>query len=113
MKLKQIPGKAVRTLTRDQFWWFLSQESLLTRLPPNSPDYTTLLKEGRRIKQEKAYSYLKLMCAGVPQGSILGAILYVLYTRRIPFLEHETIAMFANDIRAILAVSEIFKLMLI
>ena len=42
-----------------------------------------------RIKQEEAYSGLKDIQAGVPRGSVLGPILYVLYTRDIPELEHE------------------------
>lgn len=37
-----------------------------------------------RIKQEKAYSDLKKIKAEVPQSSVLGPILYLLYTYDIP-----------------------------
>lgn len=50
-----------------------------------------------RIKQEDAYSELKETRAGVSQGSVLGPVLYLLYTSDIPDLDHETIATFADD----------------
>ena len=56
-----------------------------------------------RIKQEESYSELKEINAGVPQGSVLGPVLYLLYTCDIPKLENDTIATFADD-TAILAV---------
>lgn len=58
-----------------------------------------------RIKHEQAYSDLKEIKAGVPQGSVLGPILYLLYTSDIPVLEHETIATFADD-TAVIAVGK-------
>jgi len=56
-----------------------------------------------RIKQEESYSALMEIKAGVPQGSVLGPVLYLLYTCDIPKLENNTIATFADD-TAILAV---------
>lgn len=56
-----------------------------------------------RIRQEDAYSELKKIKAGVPQGSVLGPVLYLLYTSDIPALENNTIATFADD-TAIMAV---------
>ena len=56
-----------------------------------------------RIKQEESYSEIKEIKAGVPQGSVLGPVLYLLYTCDIPKLENDTIATFADD-TAILAV---------
>lgn len=56
-----------------------------------------------RVKQEDAYTDLRPIGAGVPQGSVLGPVLYVLYTCDIPILEHNTIATFADD-TAVLAV---------
>ena len=50
-----------------------------------------------RIKQEEAYSGLKDIQAGVPQGSVLGPIMYVLYTSDIPELEQGILAPFADD----------------
>jgi hypothetical protein len=56
-----------------------------------------------RVKQEEAYSTIKEIKAGVPQGSVLGPILYLLYTWDIPQIEDITTATFADD-TAILAV---------
>ncbi|KAL1487554.1 hypothetical protein ABEB36_015773 [Hypothenemus hampei] len=56
-----------------------------------------------RIKQEDTYSELKEIKAGVPQGSVLGPVLYLVYTSDIPKLENDTIATFADD-TAIMAV---------
>lgn len=58
-----------------------------------------------RIKQEDSYSKLKDIKAGVPQGSVLGPILYLLYTSDLPTLENNTVATFADD-TAILAVGK-------
>ena len=56
-----------------------------------------------RIKYEDEYSKLNKIEAGVPQGSVLGPILYLLYTRDIPENNEVTIATFADD-TAIMAV---------
>ena len=56
-----------------------------------------------RIRQEDAYSDYKNINAGVPQGSVLGPILYLLFTSDIPKLENNIIATFADD-TAIMAV---------
>lgn len=50
-----------------------------------------------RIKHEDAYSELQEICAGVPQGSVLGPVLYLLYTSDMPEEEENTIATFADD----------------
>ena len=55
------------------------------------------------IKQGDAYSELKEIKAGMPQGSVLGPVLYLLYTSDLPKLENSTVASFADD-TAILAV---------
>jgi hypothetical protein len=55
-----------------------------------------------RVKCEGEYSELKKISAGVPQGSVLGPVLYLLYTRDLPTVEDATIATFADD-TAILA----------
>lgn len=50
-----------------------------------------------RIRQEDAYSEINEIKAGVPQGSVLGPVLYLLYTSDIPELDNNTIATFADD----------------
>lgn len=50
-----------------------------------------------RIKYHDSYSNLKLIQAGVPQGSILGPILYLIYTYDIPCPRDSMIATFADD----------------
>ena len=58
-----------------------------------------------RIKQDDDYSELKEIKAGVPQGSVLGPVLYLLYTSDIPDLDHNIMATFADD-TAIIAVGK-------
>lgn len=58
-----------------------------------------------RIKHEDAYSDAYRIYAGVPQGSVLGPLLYVLFTSDLPEREENTLATFADD-TAVLAVGE-------
>ena len=51
-----------------------------------------------RIKQGDAHSELKEIKAEVPQGSVLGPVLYLLYTSDLQKLENSTVATFADDI---------------
>jgi hypothetical protein len=50
-----------------------------------------------RIKQEEAYSDLKEIKAGVPQGSAPGPVRYVLCTSDLPKPQSNTVVTFADD----------------
>lgn len=50
-----------------------------------------------RVRHEDSYSELKEISAGVPQGSVLGPLLYLLYTSDLPDMEEAVIATFADD----------------
>lgn len=56
-----------------------------------------------RVKQEDDYSELREVRAGVPQGSVLGPILYLLFTCDLPQPENVSVATFADD-TAIMAI---------
>jgi hypothetical protein len=50
-----------------------------------------------RVKFENEYSGSKQIKAGVPQGSVFGPILYLLYTSDIPTTEDTLLATFADN----------------
>jgi hypothetical protein len=58
-----------------------------------------------RIKQRNRYSKLKEINAGVPQGNVLGPVLYLLYTYDVPQIANTKIVTFAEDTAA-MAVGE-------
>lgn len=49
------------------------------------------------VKYEDEHSSLSEISSGVPQGSVLGPILYLLYTADLPLNDHTTIATYADD----------------
>jgi hypothetical protein len=57
------------------------------------------------VKHKDSYSELKLVKAGVPQGSVLGLILYLLYINDMQTTLNSTMAMFADD-TAVMAIGE-------
>jgi hypothetical protein len=58
-----------------------------------------------RVKHEDSYSELKLIKAGVPRGSVLGSVLYLLYINDVPTTLNSTMARFADD-TAVMAIGE-------
>ena len=50
-----------------------------------------------KVKVKNSYSTIKTIAAGVPQGSILGPILYIIYNNDIPKNSKTKLAIFADD----------------
>ena len=61
-----------------------------------------------RVKQDYVYSNLQIIQSCVPQGSILGPILYLLYTYDLPTDGNYFTATFADD-TALLALEDTVK----
>lgn len=103
---KQYCSAAFLDITQafDKVW----HVGLLYKIKKNLPDtYYRVLKsylENRhfQVKLSSAYTKLFPIAAGVPQGSVLGPLLYLLYTADLPKTDSATIATFADD-TAILA----------
>lgn len=62
-----------------------------------------------RVREENEYSSLKDIKAGVPQGSILGPILYLIYTSDLPEMENIKVATFADDTSLMATGRDVFE----
>ena len=83
----------------DKVWHEGLNHKLRTILPKQSAEIleSYLTERFFRIKQGDACSELKEIKEGVPQGSVLGPVLYLLYTSDLPELENSIVATFADD----------------
>ena len=83
----------------DKVWHEGLDYKLRCHLPKAFCDFLFCYMQERtfRVRQQDSYSCLKPIRAGVPQGSILGPILYLLYTSDIPTGPGYYIATFADD----------------
>jgi hypothetical protein len=83
----------------DRVWHKGLEYKLSSLLPKQYSNILTSYIRERifRLKFEDEYSGIKQIKAGVPQGSELGPILYLLYTSDIPTTEHTLLATFADD----------------
>jgi hypothetical protein len=93
----------------DRVW----HEGLLHKIELLLPsDYSQLLNSyltdrNFRVKQGEMYSELKPIKAGVPQGSVLGPVLYLLYRSDIPQPVGTTVANFADDTTIMAVVADV------
>jgi hypothetical protein len=91
----------------DKVWY----EGLLYKLKTLFPDSiyrilkSYLTNRHFLIKYREAYTSLHAVLSGVPQGCVLGPLLYLLYTADIPTTAKSITATFADD-TAILTVHE-------
>lgn len=81
-------------------------------LPEDYAEFSSSYIDGRlfRVKHENEYSELKEIDAGVPQGSVIGPVLYLIYTCDVPVIEDEnvTVGTYVDD-TTFLAVGEDLK----
>ena len=76
-------------------------EGLLYKLKHNlrAPYYSVCYLQYRKfhVKVDGELSKILNMKRGVPQGSVLGPILYTIYTSNIPLVDNITLATYADD----------------
>lgn len=96
-----------RLLTRLFVWHTGLLHKISEHFPKQLSELLGSYLTGRmfRVKFDNEFSELKEINAGVPQGSVLGPILYLIFTNDIPNSKNVTIATFADD-TAILVTGE-------
>jgi len=101
MEIKQYRTAAFLDISQafDKVW----HERLLYKLSIFLPDnmyrilQSYLTNRYFRTKYKEAYLSIRQILAGVPQGSVLGPFLYLIYTADLPTLANSTTANFADD----------------
>ena len=96
--LKFIKGRDI-SQAFDKVWHEGLLYKLSTFLPNNMYSILQSYLTNRyfRAKYREAYSSLRQILAGVPQGSVLCPLLYLIYTADLPTLANSTTATFADD----------------
>ena len=91
----------------DKVWHDGLMHKLRNTLPESFCNFlqSYLTERYFRVKQEDSYSNLFPISAGVPQGSILGPLLYLLFTSDVPTSNEYVTATFADD-TALLAIGK-------
>jgi hypothetical protein len=109
LKVKRVCSAVFLDIAQafDRVW----HNGLLHKLRSTLPDHYYRLLESYLtnqhfcVKHEDSYSELKFIKAGVPQGSVLGPVLYLLYLNDLPTTLYSTTATFADD-TGVMAVEE-------
>jgi hypothetical protein len=89
-------------LDQSGLWQGLARRSTIQTKNISSVQYvhqpTIIFNGGHfRIKYRQSYSSLRPVLAGVPLGSVLGPLFYLIYTADLPTLVDSTTATFADD----------------